>query len=69
MQISEETADFSAMTDSALLERRAEMRAQLALLSPQSPEHLRLTFLYDVSTEEVNERARAAWSRQKPGDQ
>jgi hypothetical protein len=69
MPTSEETADFSAMTDSALLERRAEMRQQLALLSPQSPEHLRLTFLYDVSTEEVNERARAAWSRQKQEDQ
>jgi hypothetical protein len=63
MQISEDPADFSELDDSALLNRRAELRDQLAALSPQSPEHVRLTFLYDVSTAEVNERARAAWTQ------
>jgi len=63
MQISEDSADFSELDDSALLSRRAELRDQLAGLSPQSPEHVRLTFLYDVSTAEVNERARAAWTQ------
>jgi hypothetical protein len=63
MQISEDPADFSELDDSALLSRRAELRDQLAELSPQSPEHVRLTFLYDVSTAEVNERARVAWTQ------
>jgi hypothetical protein len=63
MQISEECTDFSEMDDYALFGRRAELRDQLARLSPQSPEYVQLTMLYDVSTAEVNERARAAWAR------
>jgi hypothetical protein len=51
------------MDDSTLLARRAEMRAQLEHLPPQSPDHVRLTFIYDVSTIEVDKRARAAWTR------
>ena len=56
MQINEDPADFSTLDDAALLSRRAELRAQLASLSPQSPEHVRLTFLCDVSTAEVQTR-------------
>ncbi len=54
--------DFASMDDSALLSRRAEMRAELERLPPGSPGHDALTALYDESTEEVNERAREAWS-------
>jgi hypothetical protein len=55
--------DFTALDDTALLSRRAEMRAELERLPPGSPSHAALTALYDVSTEEVTERARKAWSR------
>lgn len=64
VQDSEEVIDFSEMDDSALLGKRAEMRAQLERLPPLSPDRARLTFIYDASTVEVNERARAAWTRQ-----
>lgn len=63
MPDSEEVIDFSQMDDSALLDIRAAMRARLDSLPPLSPDHARLTFIYDVSTAEVNERARAAWTR------
>ena len=55
--------DFKTLDDSALLRRRAEMRAELERLPPASPGHAALTALYDRSTEEVNERARRAWTR------
>jgi hypothetical protein len=55
-------ADFTQLDDSALLNRRAEMRAELERLPPASPGHAALTVLYDKSTEEVNGRARKAWS-------
>jgi len=55
-------ADFTQLDDSALLSRRAEMRAELERLPPASPGHAALTALYDKSTEEVNGRARKAWS-------
>jgi hypothetical protein len=58
-----ESEDFTALDDSALLSRRAEMRAELERLPPGSPGHDALTALYDESTTEVNERARRAWSR------
>ena len=54
--------DFTRLDDSALLSRRAEMRAELERLPPASPDHVALAALYDQSTEEVNERARRAWS-------
>ena len=63
MQDNEEVIDFTEMDDSTLLCRRAEMRAQLERLPPLSPDRVRLTFIYDASTAEVNERARAAWTR------
>lgn len=55
--------DFTQLDDSALLTRRAEMRAELERLPPASPGHAALTALYDRSTEEINDRARQAWSR------
>jgi hypothetical protein len=55
--------DFTLLDDSALLTRRAEMRDELERLPPGSPTHATLSALYDQSTQEVNERARQAWSR------
>jgi hypothetical protein len=54
--------DFTLLDDSELLSRRAEMRAELERLPPASPDHAALSALYDESTEEVNARARKAWS-------
>jgi hypothetical protein len=54
--------DFTLLDDSELLSRRAEMRAELERLPPASPDHAALSALYDESTEEVNDRARKAWS-------
>ncbi len=54
--------DFALLDDSELLSRRAEMRAELERLPPASPGHAALSALYDESTEEVNDRARKAWS-------
>ncbi len=55
--------DFTTLDDSTLLSRRAEMRAELERLPPASPGHAALAALYDLSTEEVNDRARRAWTR------
>jgi hypothetical protein len=55
--------DFALLDDSALLSRRAEMRAELERLPPGSSEFAVLAARYDRSTAEVNERARRAWSR------
>jgi hypothetical protein len=55
--------DFTMMDDSALLSRRAEMRAELERLPPASPGHAALTARYDRSTQEITERARQAWAR------
>jgi hypothetical protein len=54
--------EFAPMDDSALISWRAEARAELERLPPGSPDHAALTALYDESTEEVNDRAREAWS-------
>jgi hypothetical protein len=61
--MSDDNDDFARLDDSALLSRRAEMRAELERLPPASPGHAALRALYDISTEEVNDRARRAWSR------
>jgi hypothetical protein len=61
--MSDDRDDFTKLDDSALLSRRAEMRAELQRLPPASPGHAALTALYDKSTEEINDRARRAWSR------
>ena len=55
--------DFARLDDSALLSRRAEMRAELERLPPASPAHAALTAVYDKSTEEIDVRARRAWAR------
>jgi hypothetical protein len=55
--------DFTRLDDSALLSMRAEMRVELERLPPASPDHAALTALYDKTTEEVDNRARTAWSR------
>lgn len=55
--------DFTRADDSALLSLRAKMRAELERLPPGSPGHAALKALYDQSTQEVNDRARKAWSR------
>jgi hypothetical protein len=62
MNASDQSTDFTQMDDSALLSRRAEMRAELERLPPASPSHAALTALYDKSTEEIDDRARKAWS-------
>ena len=49
--------------DSALLAMRAKMRTELERLPPASPGHAALTALYDKTTEEVDDRARRAWTR------
>jgi len=57
------SADFAQLDDSALLSMRAEMRTELERLPPASLNHATLSALYDETTEEVNRRARKAWSR------
>lgn len=55
--------DFARLDDTALLARRAEMRAELERLPPASPGHAALIALYDKSTQVINDRARSAWSK------
>ena len=55
--------DFAQLDDSALLSMRAEMRDELERLPPGSPGHTALTAFYDKTTEEVDNRARRAWTR------
>jgi hypothetical protein len=54
--------DFARLDDSALLSLRAEMRAELERLPPTAPGHAALAARYDKTTEEVDDRARRAWS-------
>jgi hypothetical protein len=62
MSISEES-DFSQLDDSALISLREQMRGELERLPPRSRGHARLVARYDLSTAEINDRARAAWSK------
>lgn len=59
----DDSEDFTRLDDSALLSWRAEARTELERLPPASPSHAALAARYDTSTEEVNDRARLAWSR------
>jgi len=59
------TAGFTQLDDSTLLTWRARTRAELERLPPASPDHAELLALYDQSTEEINDRARKAWSTQE----
>lgn len=54
--------EFALLDDSALLSRRAVMRMELERLPPASPGHAALVALYDLSTLEINDRARRAWA-------
>ncbi len=58
-----DTDEFTGLDDSALLSRRAEMRAELERLPPGSAERAALAALYDQSTQEVDARAAKAWAR------
>jgi hypothetical protein len=62
MSISEEP-DFSQLDDSALFSMREQMRGELERLPPRSRDRAELAAQYDLTTAEINERARAAWSR------
>jgi hypothetical protein len=62
MTASEET-DFTKLDDSALISRRSAMRAALEKLPAFSDAHRRLTAWYDLSTIEIDERARKAWTK------
>jgi hypothetical protein len=62
MSISEEP-DFSQLDDSALISLREQMRGELERLPSRSPGHAALAARYDLTTAEMNERARAAWSK------
>lgn len=55
--------DFALLDDSALLTWRVEVRAELERLAPHSPDHAQLAAQYDLSTQEIDDRARKAWSR------
>jgi hypothetical protein len=57
-------ADFTELDDTALLARRAEMRAELDRLPPLSAEHVALTRVYTATTAEVTDRARRAWTQE-----
>ena len=54
--------ELAALDDSALLTWRAKARAELERLPPHSPGHAELAARYDLSTQEVDDRARSAWS-------
>jgi hypothetical protein len=56
-------ADFNQLDDSALISLREEMRAELERHPACSADHAELATRYDLTTVEINERARAAWSR------
>jgi hypothetical protein len=62
MSISEEP-DFRQLDDSALISMREQMRGELERLPPRSCDHAELAARYDLTTVELDERARAAWSR------
>ena len=63
MRHSEKIIDFANLDDSALLVIRAQMRAKLEHLAPHSIAHAELSARYDLSTQEIDDRARRAWSQ------
>jgi hypothetical protein len=54
--------DLSQLDDSALISLRAQMRSTLERLPPTSADHAALSTRYDLTTAEMNDRARTAWS-------
>ena len=61
-ELSVSNSDFAVLDDSALLTWRARVRAELERLPPHSPGHAELTARYDLSTQEIDDRARRAWT-------
>jgi hypothetical protein len=62
MSISEEP-DFSQLDDSALISLRERMRGELERFPSRSPGRAELAARYELTTAEINERAREAWSK------
>ncbi len=62
MRDSENDTDFAELDDSALLTWRARARAELERLPPHPPGRAELAARYDLSTREIDDRARRAWS-------
>lgn len=54
--------DFTLLDDTALIALRAQMRAELERLAPGAASHAELSARYDLSTREIDDRARRAWS-------
>ena len=65
--MTENTPDFAELDDSALISRRAQMRAELERLPPHFPGRDVLSRVYQASTEEIDDRARKAWTRASQG--
>ncbi len=61
--MTENTPDFTQLDDSALISRRAAMRAELERLPPHSICRDVLSRAYAASTAEIDDRARKAWTR------
>jgi hypothetical protein len=55
-------ADVVAMDDPELISERARIRTELEQLSPKSDNRGALECLYDVTNQEIDHRASAAWS-------
>jgi hypothetical protein len=66
--MTDHTPDFTQLDDSALISRRAEMRAELERLPPHSAGRDALSRAYDASTEEIDDRARKAWTHASQGE-
>jgi hypothetical protein len=66
-ELSINNSGFAALDDSALLTWRAKVRAELERLPPHSPGHAELAARYDLSTQEIDDRARRAWTTRAQG--
>lgn len=65
----DELPDFTQLDDTALLAARAQMRAELRRLPPNSPGHAKLAAWHDASLDEIVQRAHQAWTRASQGHQ
>jgi hypothetical protein len=59
--MTDEPPDFTQLDDFTLISKRMEMRAALDRLPPHSANYAALERAYDLSTIEIDERARRAW--------
>ena len=62
MSVSEDP-DFSQLDDPALISLREQMRGELERIPPRSRDHAELAARYELTTAEINDRARVAWSK------